>query len=249
MEETALVPTIPQVTDEQETPSGDIVVLARNPQQMQDAQKALIAWCERKLREMKADAKDLQTNYEIAVKQKWRSGVLKRHAEKAAKKVIFYSKIKAALEAGYCIIPNFPVDIFAIRTTKNNPKRKESAWGTHQQESNNPPIGEGKFVNATPVTRTKSINVQKSDGSVGTEVRRYAADFQDIDFPFVTAKPQILQAAAKAMADKIFDDIGVLPRRPGGDPIIVGRILDRRHPYDVRPITFLIAWFVDTRDI
>jgi hypothetical protein len=73
-------------------------------------------------------------------------------------------------------------------------------------------------------------------------------EFEDVEFPMTLVKPQVLDATAKAMARKIFDQIGVLPnRRAKGDPILVGLIIPphRRH----EPLTFFISWWLNTNDL
>jgi hypothetical protein len=59
-----------------------------------------------------------------------------------------------------------------------------------------------------------------------------------------------MSATAEAIALKIFDEIGSLPkRRRKGDPIVVGRICGGFGDADRKVITFLIAWYVDTREL
>jgi hypothetical protein len=70
-------------------------------------------------------------------------------------------------------------------------------------------------------------------------------DYDEVDFPMRAMKPVILQAAARAMALKIFDQIGTVENsRAVGDPILVGQLLDPRG--NRRRTTFFIAWWVDT---
>lgn len=63
------------------------------------------------------------------------------------------------------------------------------------------------------------------------------------------AKPHIMCAVERAMALKIFDDIGILPdpSPKKKDPIIVGRIYDNPTTYHRVPLTFMISWHLDTR--
>ena len=111
--QTAIVPAV-----------TDLELTATTPVEMQQAQAALIEWCGRKIAAMKHDAAELAENLAIAIRNKWKSSTLKRHADLAVKRVTFYEKIKAALEAGYCIVPHFPVTIFAIRTGRDTPLAK-----------------------------------------------------------------------------------------------------------------------------
>ena len=80
-----------------------------------------------------------------------------------------------------------------------------------------------------------------------------------MEFPVTMAKPDVIEATSRAKALKIFDDLAILPgyapskgtTPPKGDPIIVGRIIDRARsgPYNTHYLTFIIAWHINTRDI
>lgn len=231
----------------QETEGGNITVIARYPYQMEKCQKSLIEWCAQKIAQTQAEADDLLENLEIAKKNGWGTAAFVRHSRKAIQRVQFYDKIKLALEAGHCIVPNFPVDIIAIRTKKHKPEEQEDKdrWDRKEQSADVLPSGEGEYKSPLPVIFQRALPTGK-DGAA--ETYYFAKEFQDCDFPFTVAKPEILSATALAMMDKVFDEIGVLPgsKKRKADPIIVGRIIDPRSTYDKRFVTFLIAWFVDT---
>ena len=227
----------------------DMVVVARNPAEMQVAQRQLVDWAAKKIEEKKAQWMELQENYEIAVKNKWRSSTLQRNAANAKKEMEYYEKVHAALDAGYCIIPNMDIDVFAIRTTRKKPKAGYgSQWANREQKSSRPAIGDGRYVDAAPVELVETKKVQNREGQMVTQHNAWADSFQEVDFPFKMAKPQILDSTAKAMAMRVFDDIGVLPKRTRrGDPMVVGRIVHRKG-YTDHTMSFLITWFVDTKD-
>jgi hypothetical protein len=64
------------------------------------------------------------------------------------------------------------------------------------------------------------------------------------------ARPTILNATAKAMSEKVFDEVGCLPRtRRQPDPVIVGRITLREGSFVERRFNFLISWFIDTKEM
>lgn len=240
-------------------PEKDIVVVASNPQQMQKAQSDLVGHFDNKLKALNTELEEAKENLRIAKERKWKRGPFEHQVDKIENNIKFYAKIKAALEAGYVIIPNFDeLDIFAIRTTRKNPKAKTAQGGDgwvnipDQQETNRPALGEGRYVNADTINRTWRKDVTPA----GAEKREYrtmstAMSFDDIDFPFHLAKPQILKSTAEAMKVLAFDDIGVTPARNirRGDPMIIGRILDRKVGYRRKVVSFLITWFVDTKDI
>jgi len=87
------------------------------------------------------------------------------------------------------------------------------------------------------------------------------ANFLDVEFPLLACRPAIIDATTRAMALKVFDEIGILPPDSShtdmaaarkGDPVIVGRIVDPRAKpgwAQRKRLSFLIGWFVDTKDL
>lgn len=247
---------------------SDLTVFAKNKTQMLEAQNRLIDWATGKLNEELANLVDVTNNLELARKENWNLSGWRRQKLIAQKKVDFYQKIVAALEAGYVIVPDFPIDVFAVRTKRDYPVERyatsSSYWTDNvdrTQRSEVLPLGEGRYVDSVPVVKRQK---QITDGN--KEVyRRWAAEHRDIDFPIKLVKPAILEETSKALALKIFDEIGCNPGRQGwnpagsrrgGDPMVVGRIVYRR-PGDslsdargnLKTISFLIAWWLDTRDL
>jgi len=229
------------VTQKQDHP---MTVIARNPGEMKVAQQHLILWADQKVEYIEQELVDLEQNLAMARKYHWRRGPWTARINKAKRKIEFYRKVKAALEAGYCIVPNFPVDVFAVRTTKAKPKRGKEKWAHNlpTPETNSPPVGEGQYVSTDTIV--EKSEVKKVDNR---EVVLWSnKDFDLVDFPFAFAKPEILDDTGKAMARKIFDDIGALPpRKRRGDPVVVGRIV-MKEGYNEKCVTFLISWFIDT---
>ncbi len=243
------------------TPSSDAVVAvkgdelevsAATPNEMAQSQEALIAWAKNKVARSEGEAAELQSAYEIARTRKWKSDTLKRHAAMALKRVDFYKKMLAALEAGYIIVPTFPVVVFAGRTDKETPR---GIYVTSYDYGYNPNLksleqhpkpleqGEGEYQNPFPATRR--CNVGTNDKP---EYRYLSDDWKEMEFPLNMAKPNIMHATDRAMALKIFDDFGVLPNATKKvDPIIVGRIkVPSAGPYTDRIASFIIAWHLDT---
>lgn len=260
-----IVPAAPAQVTEAKSPVIDVaekparmVVIARTAEEMGVAQKKLVSWADQNVTALSVRLKDAQANLEFYKKKKWRTEPLKNAVRIAEQDVEKWVKVKAALEAGYVIIPNMPdqaFDVFAIRTTAKNPRQNVTRirWSVEDQKTNSPPLGEGKYVSpvATEASEQVVLKHEKDKAPVyGTE--RWAEEFRDIDFPFRMAKPQILEDTAKAMELGIFDDIIAAPKtrqsRVRGDPMIMGRILTRRG-WQTRAITFLITWFVDTEDL
>ena len=231
---------VPTVVD---TPM-DFTVIATSPKDMEAGQKSLILWCARKIQSLKSEIAEATAQLDLHQQKKWSTTGWRNQVTKFRRRMDFYRKIKMALEAGYYIVPPFPIDIFAIRTKRNNPARKDSGYqfDRHLQSAQLLPVGEGRYVSDEPT--------QASYGDVtddGKQVTRYYADnFRDVDFPFKLARAEIREATDKALELKLFDQLGVLPARHGADPIVCGQILS---PGNRDPITFFIAWWIDTRTL
>jgi hypothetical protein len=238
----------------------ELEVSATTPLEMSQAQDSLIAWCGRKIEAMKREATELAENLAIAIKNKWKTDTLRRHSALAVKRVTFYEKIKAALEAGYCIVPNFPISLFAIRTDKNKPSAMFTCTEhfrkpgySKEQEAKMLPAGEGEYQNPHPIVQESHVETKKSERGNDMEVwTSEAVDWNEIGFPIQMAKPVIMEATSRAMQLKVFDQLGILlPQSAKADPLIVGEILDPRPiGYGTRKrICFIIAWHLNVRDL
>lgn len=233
---------------------GDkVLVTAQHPAHMQVCNEALSEWCDKKIALQEHEAEELEENYKIAKKNKWRTATLRKHANLAKKRVDYYKKIKGALDEGYCIVPNFPLDIFAVRTTKKKPRRKDGNWQSQDRsvDTETNKQGDGKWVDRHPLqTYLEYKRKNKRTGEMETQQQHYAFAHDAVGFPIAMAKPQIMKATGKAMAQKIFDDVGILPGQRTAkykDPVIAGRIKDPRSTkYNQRFLTFMIAWHLDT---
>jgi len=259
----------PQSPDPAPESDRRLVAFARTPDEMVAAQASLVAWADAKIARERADAKELEDNYRLAVERKWKHSTIKRHWQRAAERVSFWEKTRDALAAGYCMVPDLPVDVFAVRTTRETPSAKSTYDASYTRASANAPSdeasgcdasGEGRYVAPKLVTWPESGTYKDSGGrDVVWQRQHVSRHFADVDFPFVLAKTQVLDATAQAMAHKIFDDMGVLPGathhagpRPAvlPDPLVIGRvILPRCHGGQERRLCFVVAWFIDVRDL
>jgi hypothetical protein len=227
-------------------PPQDIQLTAENADEMAQCQGALIGWFKAKLVQTQSERFDLEEAYNHARKRKWNTATLKRHAEFAMKRVAFYEKVLGALEHGYQIVPSFPMTAFAVRTSRKNPLKlwTTNYWATHEQPSNSPPQGEGEYKNPFPLLRYREFPT----GKPGEPPKKhyFADEWKDLEFPISMAKPRIMEAATRAMALQIFDDLGIVPEKPKADPMIIGRIFQPTNSYAKRSINFIIAWHLDT---
>lgn len=241
-DETALI--VAEPADEK-----DITVVARNPADMAAAQVALIDWAKRKIESETKIREDADANYQQAIKAKWRSRSWERVLNLAAQRVTFYEKLLKALELGYYIVPPFDVELFAIRTTRKSPDSQRTDYQYHnfEQKPKLLPEGAGDYVSPQPEVHYRSLPGPVKDGKPTETKEYYAHSFLDVDFPFKLARPAVLAETTKAMALRLFDQLGVLPRTRAADPIVVGQIIPP-HRRD-RPVTFFVAWWLNTEDL
>lgn len=253
MTEESQVPAVVETVVDQPM---DFTVVARDPTEMVRAQRSLVLWAARKIVSEIKDLKEAQEQLEICIKNKWKTDAWRKRVKMSERKVTFYKKIKGALEAGYYIVPPFPLDIFAVRTDRDAPKRKSSHYNNFPEEPKLLEQGEGRYVNILPSHYVHTVYQKKADGTPDYERVDHnktwysPANYQDVDFPFKLAKVEVMAETSKAFALKLFDQFGILPRQGlalGNDPIICGQILSPHK--NKAPVTFFVAWWLDTRTL
>lgn len=229
----------------------DIELTATIPSEMMDAQQNLIVWCDKKIAVLRKDAAELKENIGIAKRNKWRHKVFERHHKIAEGRISYYKKIKATLNEGYYIVPNFPVELFAVRTTSDKPLKLLRTWERdHEQKLQGVEQGEGEYKSNLPEIFQHTIMTQTSDGKERKETEYWAENFKDVEFPINMAKPVIMEATERAMALKIFDRFGVLPGvHRKSDPVIIGQIVFKNNQYNERIVSFMIAWHLNTNQL
>ncbi len=234
----------------------DLELVARSPAEMRTAQARLAEWARQKISILERDLAELGTSLDVGSANGWNIKALDRQHSLCVKRINYYTKIQKAVEAGYCIVPNFPLDIFAIRTKRNRPLKDETdlSWGAHLQQSEAPPVGEGRYVSDRPTVFERTERKTNPEGKEIAKKFFFAEAFEEVEFPIAVAKPAVMSATAEAMALKCFDEIGVLPARRGkGDPVVCGIIYDPRQKgsphFRARRVTFLLAWYLDTREL
>jgi hypothetical protein len=240
----ALVPTVVDVP-------MDFTVIANSPSEMQAAQKSLILWAARKIQMVKNEIEAAREQFRLHKENKWNTEAWRGQILKHERRADFYKKIKAALEAGYYIVPPFPIDVFAIRVKRAKP---HEYLGTHRDNHNQHAQilsqGEGRYVDPRPLRDSFTDTEKQGDGKTREVTRYFATEYQDADFPFKLARAEIRQATDKAMGLKVFDRLGVLPRKRAPDPIVCGQILvpnQRQWRYsEPQSVTFFVTWWLDT---
>lgn len=248
-----LVPEIKTRTVEQ------VHLVARNPQQMAAAQSDLTLWLQKKRDGILGDIQELQTAKDEAQRHKWKTSTFTNHISKLRRQHDFYQKLVEAVMAGYTIVPHFPIDIFAIRVTRELPSQPTQHGGGHKADyraevPNVAAIGEGAYVSPKPTGIHYSKTEKDSKNESITRWYFDAQEFQDCEFPFTVARPEIMPAVAEAMALRVFDQIGICPqqsKRGKGDPLIIGQIIQGAEKWGgiKKPVNFLIAWHLDLRTL
>lgn len=233
----------------------DLRLVALHPGQLEACQQQLIAWAQAKVQSETERCRELKQNFEAARVAGIRTELILKHLNIATKRAMFFSKVGEAVKAGYYIVPNMPMDVFAVRRKGNAPEVTRTNRGSWRPDlpSIEPqllPSNEGDYENPRLAEQYKD-GTYKDDKGEDHPFRQTISDgFRDeIDFPFALAKPEVLTATQQALALKIFDELGVMPARQErrSDPMVIGRIRNpgRRHDRD-RDLSFLIAWFLDT---
>jgi hypothetical protein len=142
---------VPTVLDD----PTEFTVIANSPKEMETAQRSLILWAARKIQAIKNDIAEAVEQLNISKERRWNTDGWRREIGKHEKRAEFYRKVKTALEAGYYIVPPFPIDIFAIRTKRTAPVRKDSTHSdNHNQGAGVLAIGEGRYVDPKPIRRS-----------------------------------------------------------------------------------------------
>lgn len=241
--------------------NAEMQLTAIEPDEMVACQVSIIDWCRNRIANLQAESKELETAAEEALKNGWRSDLLSRQAKLTARRVEFYQRMLVALEHGYVIVPNFPVRVFAVRSDRDKPLKlattSEYSLGAPSKEqiAQGLPAGEGEYKNPFPEVWQVDLSSEQPAGKKLFEF--YANAWKEMEFPITMSKPTIMQATSRAMALKIFDDLGIFPdgrsaiqRRRDEDPIILARLVDPRSTRQNRRfVSFMVAWHLDTRTL
>lgn len=228
----------------------DLNLVAFSPGELASAQDQLRQWCEAMVKQLQTEQRDLRQNLNIAKRNKWRHSGFADAVRRTQKRVEFYAKIKVAIEAGYLIVPDFDVNVFAIRTAGRPKGEGEKRHDVPDQKAQELPVGAGRYVSPVPMLKgsDESYTETNSKGEVVPVGHWWASAFQDPEFPVRAVKPAILEATEAAMAARIFDRIGIVQKQRRKDPIVCGQIIHRQG-YTEQVVNFFVAWWLDTRSL
>jgi flagellar basal body rod protein FlgC len=230
---------------------NDLVVIASNAAEMAESQAALVAEFRRKEAAIELEIGETSLAIDEALKAGINPNALNKVLRRQESRKTYLGKIAAALEAGYVIVPNFDAKVIAIRVKDNRQPRGKAIMAHHKNFANVNaesgdilPVGEGKYVDPLPLQTQEHVPAADPAKS-GTWLATPAELRDEFDLPVEFMKPTIIQRTGICAARKIFDEIAVTPsfRRPGEDPMVLGRVRDKATG---KMVTFLVAWFMDT---
>jgi len=227
------------VTDfiDQEKPPLPLIAVTAN--ELAASQAELSQWCETKIERVKEEERELRHQMDYAKSHRWSWRGHQNQLKRIQDNLVFYEKVAEAVRKGYLVIPNLPITTFAVRTTQQygDNRLMYPRWDqVPQVQAEQLKAGAGKYVNP----EVDRIPKQKDDKSY------WVADkVLNPIFPVQLAEPFVIEETKKALALKIFDEVGTVepppqPRTVPADPIVAGRILNRRNK---RHLTFFIAWW------
>lgn len=223
-------------------------IIALNPQQMQEAQVTTQGWVDKKLAAAEQELEEADALHGMLTARAMRSDHAKNLMNKAARRVKFYEKCKAALAAGFYIIPPFDIQLFAIRTDRRPAFDMSNRKWSKEAAARDLPLGAGEYRNPEVPRLTAGTRQEKRGDGSTTAVQLYQNGnwLDELDMPVRAMKPTIIEAVGKALELKIFDALGIAPAYRAADPIIAGQI---KRPDGKGVLTFFVAWWLDEADL
>lgn len=241
---------------EVQIPQSSVHLVARNPVEMQNAQADLAVWLKNKIVEIEIEIRDLDASLNEAVSAGWNIEPLKRQLNKTVRQQEFYRKLLAAVEVGYTIIPDIPVEVFAIRVERSGPRgdRVSSDYSPryavpNDEKPDSLSVGQGEYVSPVPEVWRNSTTMTKTDQTTYTRHFATPSEFRDVVFPLRAARVEVMSATKDAMAHKIFDRVAICPAKRKADPLIIGQILGPPNGYSQKCISFIIAWHLNLNEL
>lgn len=234
---------------------NETLIVATNPTELADAQHRMIADVDAKLKLAIAEAheaKDMSNNMLAArLSPSQAKAIHKRATERCG----YLARVKAALEAGYCMMPDMPGTVIAVRSARTTPSPSAKRWMTwssnipDERATANLETGEGEYISPRQQLEEEKFPVKNHKGEMEDKTHYRALSLRapdGIDRRFM--RPRVVKQLTAAMEHRIFDEIVCVSpantRRTSRDPIVLGRVVSGR-----TVSAFLIAWFVDTAEL
>lgn len=235
----------------QAQPSHHLVALSQGD--LEGAHSQMLTWMRARLAESREELRAAEYNHEEAKRFRWNAKPFDRRAAKLRRQIAFYSKIEAALLAGFVLVPNFDMEVFAIRTRANTPlgsATTRARWANFTQEAQLLPPGEGEYRNPNPLTGQETWKEDDGKGGKIDRWRSWTEGWAEFAYPMTIARPELVTRTGEVLALKLFDEVGIanntrryVSRR--GDPILLGHF---RNPVKGKQgATFFLGWYFDPR--
>lgn len=231
--------------------------VAVNATEMQAASAGIQKWLEAKVAALGNIVDETHAALDSATRNGWATTALRSAHQREKQKQRYYGKLLAAVEAGYTIVPNMDVDVFAIRVKREKPAQPSTSitnkWQStptvRDEEEQRLEVGEGRYESPTQRVTTSRSTAKDEKGETLHTTTVTPVDFADLEFPLALAHSVVMDATGRAMALKIFDRIGIVPNTAtSGDPIVLGQITFKQG-WQTKRASFLIAWYLDPRTL
>lgn len=233
------------------------IIIASDPKELVQAQRRMIVDIELKIGAAKVEAQQARDMHEQLQQVRLSPASAKALHRRATARVSFLTKVKSALERGYCMMPDLPGTIIGVRVDRLRPAGANQKWrdgGSFSVRDENPqglPEGKGSYKSPRQTVHRQVVDRTDWQGKPVKVEQHRAVSLRDpdgLDRKFVRA--EVISRTAGAMSLKLFDEIVCVDRvqsnRRDRDPVVLGRIVD---PANRRVCAFLIAWFVDMDEI
>lgn len=245
----------------------DVIVVSSSASEMVESQLATINALKAKREQAAGELAEANEMIASAKMAAITDEAPRRLAAKAQARIEFIDKAVDALEAGYVMMPAIPGDVIVVRVADGRTRSvagDNDSWygaraaksGVGQELCDDLPSGEGKYADVRPNTQiehrqAKRYNSDKEDSELTTAITTTIRPWSDLPVAFM--KPTVIERIKDAMDHLIFDEILISPgRRATADPLVIGvvKMRSKRGEYfRARRLHFLIAHFIDTRDI
>lgn len=212
----------------------------------------MIGWCRSKIVALSHELKEQRENLRQAKAMLWRSNGWANGINRTKQRMIYYAKIQKAVQLGYLVVPNFDVDVIAVRVKRSVPNAKVDEKIAAPELL---PPGVGRYVGPRHTGYDQRREYKDYEGKTKTTTDFHPTGYAtDYEFPVAMVKPVILDATDRAMMHRVFDRVGVVRGKRKSDPIVVGQIIDpanRKWARRVDPkcVSFFVAWWLDTASL
>src|SRR5580765_6694220 len=99
------------MTDALATTTRPTTLVALSPQDVGPAQQNLASWCRHKIAGLGSELREHRHNLRHAHASKWKTTPWQALITRTKRRMVYYAKIKSAVDAGYLVVPNFDIDV------------------------------------------------------------------------------------------------------------------------------------------